>query len=147
MTTSIREALALEIAHHHQCARSQAEVPDERAAARAAHEAAARAKEDGTPALAVLDVLAFVGGGECSYQVTHVAGGRVAARPISNIGRFTGPAEIGLAVGKTTVMFVGFNGQARAAQRTHTRAQVLQAMAERRTRILQARAAATPLPD
>lgn len=142
--TSVSEALALEIAH--QCARSQADFPDERAAVRAVHEEAAPAKEDATPALAVLDVLAFVDGGECSYQVTHVAGGRIAARPISNIGRFIGPAEVGVAVGKTTVMFVGFNGQARPAQRIYTRAQVLRAMAGRRARILQAHATATPLP-
>jgi len=118
---------------------------DERAVARAVREAVVKAQDAVTPALAPLDVLAFADG-EFHYQVTHIEGNRVAARPISTIGKFVGPVEIGTALSKTAVLFKGFNGRVRLANRTFTRGQVLEAAARRRERILQTRAPATPLP-
>ena len=145
MTASIREALSQELSR--QRVRSQAHFSeaDERAVARAAHEAILKTQDTATPALTPLDVLTFAGG-EFHYQVTHIDGNRVAARPISTIGKFVGPVEIGTALSKTAVLFNGFNGRVRLANRAFTRGQVLEAAARRRDRILQTRASATPLP-
>jgi hypothetical protein len=145
MTVSIREALIQELARRRAHSPSHSPYADERAVARAAHEAVVKEHDAATPALAPLDVLAFASG-DIRYQVTHIEGNRVAARPISTIGKFVGPVEIGTALSKTAVLFKGFNGRVRLANRAFTRGQVLEAAARRRERILQTRASATPLP-
>lgn len=145
MTASIREALNQELSRQRARSRSHVHNADDRAVARAAHEAVVKAQDAATPALSPLDILAFASG-EIRYQVTHIEGNRVAARPISTIGKFVGPVEIGTALSKTAVLFKGFNGRVRLANRAFTRGQVLDAAARRRERILQTRASATPLP-